>query len=742
MSWLFLLGVTLALGLSFVAAASRRAELARMEESVRVRERARKAGADKAQLQHPVIDLSRCLGCATCVAACPEDGVLELVHGQAMVVRGARCQGISACERECPVGAITITLADIGTRRDVPAITEELEAAGEPGLFLAGEVTAHALIKTAVEHGVSVGSEVARRAAANRVKDDAELDLVIVGAGPAGLACALESKRNGLSFALLEQESGPGGTVAKYPRRKLVVTQPIELPLVGKLKRTSYSKEELVELWQQVTDEHQLPLKSDSRFEALERIDDGGFVVHTSQGELRARHVCLALGRRGTPNKLGVPGEELSKVAYSLLDAASFSGRRVLVVGGGNSAVEAALGLAEQAGNIVTLSYRRSGFFRISGANEARLNAALEAGRLQVLYSSRVQAIREDAVELAVGEGAETESVELPNDDVFVLAGGTAPFEVLERAGVSFDPSLREQPKPVGEQGTGLMRALGIGFAVSSIALVWALWHMEYYGLPQEQRPAHAKHEFLRPGEGAGLWLGVAATGLIAANLFYLVRRSPRIRFAFGSLKLWMTSHVATGILAFLCATLHAAMSPGNSVGGHAYWAMAVLLVTGAIGRYFYAYVPREANGRELELDEVKKRLARLAEEWDQGQQRFRERARDSVEKLVESQRWQRSFFGRVRALVRGQRELGRVLRSIRRTGKTEGVAPFQVKETVRLARRAHHTAMMAAHYEDLRAVAGSWRYFHRWISLLMVVLVAVHVAYALIYGGRLGGLG
>jgi len=759
-SWILLAGVVVALAVALLAVVARRHELRRMAESVRDRERAVRQGSDEARLQHPVVDLSRCLGCATCVAVCPEDGVLELVHGQAMVVRGARCQGISACERECPTGAIRVTLSDAAERDDVPALTDELEAVGAPGLFLAGEVTAHALIKTAVEHGVAVGAEVARRVRAEAADDDGVLDLCIVGAGPAGLACSLEAKRHGLRFVTLDQERVPGGTVAKYPRRKLVLTQPVEMPLYGRLDRTSYEKEELVDLWHDIAAREALPIRCGQAFEQVERDERGGFVVRTRTDVFRARYVCLALGRRGMPNKLGVAGEELAKVAYGLMDAHSYEGRRILVVGGGDSAVEAALGLAERPGNAVTLSYRREGFFRIRSENERRLEASVGAGRLQVLYRSQVLSIQPDAVALRIDRGGRPESLILPNDEVFVLAGGVPPVDLLhgmrqldsfynapllwpaEERMERIDPALRPAPEPLEEQGSGLVRALAIGLAAAVVALAWALWHLDYYGLPADQRPASGKHALLRPGLGFGLWMGIAASVAIALNLAYLVRRSPRFALRLGSLKLWMTSHVATGLLAFLFALLHGAMAPGNTVGGHAFWALAVLLVTGAVGRYLYAYVPRAANGRELELAEVKARLGRVSEEWDQGQRRFGERARRAVDELVRARQWESSFVGRLAALVGGERALRRLLADLEREGRAEGLAPDQLDETRRLARRAHRTALAAAHYEDLRAVLATWRYLHRWVAALLVLLVAVHVLYALAYGSffTLGG--
>jgi hypothetical protein len=207
-----------------------------------------------------------------------------------------------------------------------------------------------------------------------------------------------------------------------------------------------------------------------------------------------------------------VPGEELPKVAYSLLDAHSYQGRRILVVGGGDSAVETALALAEQPGNEVALSYRRAGFTRLRTRNEQRLREAQGAQRLKVLLSSEVTAIAAESVELAIGAG-HAQHTRLANDEVFVMAGGIAPFELLERSGVSFDPALRKPVEPISEQGTGLLQALAIAFALALLALAWALWHRDYYSLPADARPADAKHAFLRPGRGLGLGFGIAAAG-------------------------------------------------------------------------------------------------------------------------------------------------------------------------------------------------------------------------------------
>lgn len=781
MSWVMLGVLVFALGTALAVLFKRRGELAGMERAVVRHTEVARAGGAEAQLQYPEIDLSRCLGCGTCIAVCPEDNVLDLVHGQAKVVNGARCQGISACERECPVGAITITLANAKERDDVPSLTPSLEAVGTPGLFLAGEVTAHALIKTAVEHGAAVGREVARRvhqgapsaplpsalparraavtagavpgesaapgSAGTTVVSGAPdgsverpLDLCIVGAGPAGLACSLESRRQGIHHVVLDQEVELGGTVAKYPRRKLVMTEPVDLPIYGRFKRTSYTKEDLIGLWRTVAHDQQLPIRGGVVFEGVEQGADGTFLVRTGQGRIHARHVCLAIGRRGVPRKLGVPGEDLPKVAYGLMDAHSYRGRRVLVVGGGDSAVEAALGLAEQPGNEVVLSYRKDTFFRLRSRNEERLAEAEQRGALRVMRNSRVLAIDAETVTLSTHVAGETRQETLANQDVFVMAGGVAPTELLRGSSVNFDADSQREGGEIEERGTGLTKALGAGFLMTVGALLWALWHIEYYMLPRIERPYHEQHEFLRPGMGMGLVFGVASAGLILVNLAYLLRRSPSIRFQWGSLTRWMTSHVATGILALLCGLLHGAMAPRDTLGGHALLGLFVLLVTGAIGRYFYAWIPRAANGRELELGEVKARLHGISNQWDGRDRHFGRRVRNEVMGLIHRRQWQTGFLPRVKALLAGQRELRQLLLRVELRGLREGVPRDEIRETLDLARRAHRTAIVTAHFEDLRAILSTWRYLHRWVAALMVVLVGFHIAYALIYGDYFAG--
>ena len=524
MGWILLSTIFASLAFVTLVISFRRVETHRLSRRLSELAEAKQKGTHRARLQYPHVDLSCCLGCGSCIKACPEEGVLELIHGQAVVIHGARCVGHGLCATTCPVGAISLTLGDVQERRDIPALTDQLEVRQVPGLFLAGEVSGYALIRTAITHGTAVAKEVANRLAgpsASTLGDDGVYDLIIVGAGPAGIAASLQAKSDGLHFLCIDQEQ-PGGTVAKYPRRKLVMTQPVVLPLHGPLKKTSYSKEELLGLWTNLVQEHQLPVRTDEEFTGVEAMPGGGFQLRTSRGEYVCHHVCLALGRRGTPRKLGVRGEELHKVAYSLIDAESYQGRRILVVGGGDSAVEAALGLAEQPGNHVTLSYRQAGFFRLKARNEARLAEAIQDKRLKCLLSSHVREILDDRVHLQITQEGETPQDRLiPNDDVFVMIGGIPPFKLLEQCGVSFDPADRPAPPPLGERGTGLYSALIAALVMSVAAAAWTYACRSYYALTEVQRPLSDLHRWLRPAGWCGLGCGVAATLLIV--------RQPRI---------------------------------------------------------------------------------------------------------------------------------------------------------------------------------------------------------------------
>ncbi|MEW6743406.1 MAG: NAD(P)-binding domain-containing protein [Planctomycetota bacterium] len=407
-------------------------------------------GSHKPLAQHPLIDPARCVGCGSCVKACPEGDVLGLLHGRAVIVHGARCVGHGLCAEACPVGALAVGLGDLAQSKDVPRLTEELETS-VPGLFVSGELGGLALIRNAVEQGVAVVERLAQRLSAGAepaLAHAGALDLLISGAGPAGIAAALAAKERGLRYVAVEQEESLGGSILHYPRRKLTMLQSFTLPLHGKVKIGEYPKEAVLSIFENAVTQHSLPIHFGERVLAIERrVGPSPFRIATTKKSWEARYVLMALGRRGTPRKLEVPGEELPKVTYKLVDAASYSHSRLLVVGGGDSAIEAALALAQQPGNEVTLSYRKSDFYRIKARNEERMRAAIAAKQVDVVLSSNVREITTTSVVLQIESGdGKARELALPNDYVFVFAGGVPPFAILEGAGVAFGP---EQARPL-----------------------------------------------------------------------------------------------------------------------------------------------------------------------------------------------------------------------------------------------------------------------------------------------------
>lgn len=395
---------------------------------------ARRAGHSSGgpRAQHPHIDLSHCIGCGACTDACPEGEVLGLIGGKAAIVHPEKCIGHGLCAEACPVGAIEIVMASPSVGADLPRLTAEQETS-IPNLFVVGELGGLALIKNAVNQGRDCIDTIAARfdAGEGPARRPELFDVCIVGAGPGGISASLRAVERKLRYVTLEQDK-VGGTVAKYPRQKLVMTSPVEFPLHGKFRKLELSKEELLAFWSKVVREAGLRVNANERVEDIQRMEDGSFTVTTTRARYMSRAVVLALGRRGTPRRLGIPGEELPKVMYSLIDAEAYRDSRILVVGGGDSAAEAAMGLACQRGNQVTLAYRGEAFHRLKDRNARRLHEVSAGGRLRVLLESQPVEVRPDAVVLAV----KGERVELPNDYVWVFAGGTSPSAFLEKIGV------------------------------------------------------------------------------------------------------------------------------------------------------------------------------------------------------------------------------------------------------------------------------------------------------------------
>ncbi len=375
---------------------------------------------------HPRVDLGACIGSGACVTSCPEKDVLAVIDGKAKLVNPTACIGHGECLRACPVDAISLVIGTEKRGVDIPLLATDFQT-NVPGLYIIGELGGMGLIYNAMTQGLQCIRAITAKPPA---KADGVHQLAIVGAGPAGLACALGALEAKLDFVIVDQESA-GGTVLHYPRQKIVMTRPVELPLYGRLKVTEVTKEALLETWEQIVSKTGLTVRTGVRVDDVKRDADGVFELKTSTGVLRAKNVVLAMGRRGTPRKLGVPGEELPKVCYRLLEPENYKGSHCLVVGGGDAAVEAAIALGE-AGATVQLAYRGKVFDRIKPKNQERLDASTKDGRVTVMLETNTKQIRADAVTLDVAGAAR----ELKNDYVLIFAGGVLPTAFLEKAGV------------------------------------------------------------------------------------------------------------------------------------------------------------------------------------------------------------------------------------------------------------------------------------------------------------------
>jgi thioredoxin reductase/NAD-dependent dihydropyrimidine dehydrogenase PreA subunit len=410
-----------------------------------VRLRSKEARTDQAEAEalayglnepaslHPVVDTERCIGTGSCIDVCPEGDVLGLRSGQTIAVAPGCCIGHGLCERACPVEAIRLVFGTATRGVDIPRIKGNFET-NEPGIFIVGELGGMGLIRNAFEQGRQCVEGLP-----GRVSDDL-LDLVIVGCGPAGLSAALTARNRGLRYLIMEREQDLGGTVRHYPRKKLVMTTPVEMPGFGSVGSLEIRKEDLIETWQRIGREAELPLHLGQTVQTVVH-DRDALEVRAEGASHRARAVILAIGRRGIPRKLGVSGEDLPTVQYSLAEPEAYRGDRILVVGGGDSAVEAALRLADQPDTLVRISYRRDQFTRIKPKNRTLVTEAIDAGRLEVHWTTVVDRI-EPTITWLRNEDSKAYSVDV--EQLFVFAGGELPRKFLEECGIEVDTKFGE----------------------------------------------------------------------------------------------------------------------------------------------------------------------------------------------------------------------------------------------------------------------------------------------------------
>lgn len=389
---------------------------------------------------HPEIKLELCVGCGGCTNACPEGKILQLINNKSVLVNPTKCVGHGECEIACPMGAINLVFGTKTRGMDIPRVTSNYET-NVAGLYIAGELGGMGLIRNAVKQGVLAAGNALKKIAEEKTPD-AQYDLLVIGAGPAGLAASLEAINQKKKYLCIDQNSF-GGTVYNFPRQKIVMTQPAELPVTGTMKFPSnkVTKEELLAYWNEVRQKTGLKITENCRFESLQKLENGNFEVKTSNETITAKKVILALGVRGSPRRLGLPNEDLPKVTYNLIDAEEYTQQHIVVVGGGNAGVEAAQSLAQgKLLNTVHLLVRGTGFDRCNEDNQKRIFELEKAGRVQIWYNSSIKEIQTKTVAIKKGE----EVLEIKNDYLFVFAGAEVPFKFLMGLGVNIDKKFGE----------------------------------------------------------------------------------------------------------------------------------------------------------------------------------------------------------------------------------------------------------------------------------------------------------
>lgn len=685
---------------------------------------------------HPVIDPQICIGSLSCLKVCPEGDILGVVDGKAALITASNCIGHGRCALECPVDAIKLVFGTSERGVDLPEIDQFFESS-RPGVHIVGELGGMGLIKNAITQGVQV-SDYLRKTLVGSSKT--HLDVVIIGAGPAGMATALRCKELGLSFQILEQES-VGGTIAHYPRQKIVMVDPVQLPFHGSFGKREISKEELLDVFHATLKKASIEVLEGTKILSIEGAD-GAFSVSTSRGAYPTRKVILATGRRGTPRTLGVPGEDLEKVTYRLIDPEQYVGKKVLVVGGGDSALEAAIMLAEEGNISVSISYRNPTFGRCRPANREKIDALIAAKKIRPIMNSQITKILEKSVHLTNGEKVG----ELPNDYVIVCIGGELPQEFLTSVGVQVKRYFGEAPKTkqvdpsratkedLAEERhrrrlTQLYFLVGTGIVAF---LAYRGW--EYYKLPQIERVRSPMHHSFRSGGFWGHGIGIAATLVMLSNFLYSARKRWRILKGRSSIRNWLSFHMFVGFMSPLVIIFHAAFQSNNVFATSTFVALLIVVTTGIVGRFIFGLIPA-ARGKQLELSELRAR-------WEEHKIALQFLVRDSGKDSGVSE------------LVRWVTALPEAKSSPFQLFLAWPIEYVHVKLRLLQARRVLATREQYLDFRDalwqliwikrqlkifsvIRKLLSIWRIFHVILALFLVVLIGIHIYITTYYGYR-----
>jgi thioredoxin reductase/ferredoxin len=695
---------------------------------------AQRTGSDQPKSLYPVVDPDLCIGSLACLRACPEGDVFGLVDGVAALIRGNECIGHGRCAAECPVSAITLVFGTAKRGIDLPEVDEHFECS-RPGVHVIGELSGMGLIKNAMRQGLQVADHLAQ---VRQPPAPGVVDACIVGAGPAGLCAALALTHHKMTYRLVDQDT-LASTIAHYPRRKLVMTESVQLPIWGKFARRRIFKEELLEDLKRLVRKARLHVDEGVKVEGIEG-QDGDFTVLTTQATIRARKVILAIGRRGSPRKLGVPGEEQAKVVYALDHPEQYDGARVLVVGAGDSGVEAACQLARESSAKVWLSYRGE-VPKCREPNRVEMERQAARGRLKLLPGSIVKSVGERDVTLDVGGSART----IPNDFVIVNVGGELPTDFLQKAGVGMRRYHAEAPgsPKQGDHHARLsdkeleaarnVRRLELWAAVAGALIVaflaWAGW--SYYVLPPAERLRSPLHATFKPSGPWGHSVGVVATLFMLSNYLFVFRKRVDSLASLGDIRTWLVFHVFVGFMSPLAIAFHAAFQSRNLLATSTSVALAVVVVTGVIGRYIFGLVP-SAAGRVLEMEELQGKLVR---------------ARTDVEPLLETignpGPVQRLFDGVTEPLPQGsllRSLIALPVRSVSTRAALRRLAPFFPDEGSWAAFRddillCERLRLQIGFYRSLKRLMRGWRILHATLAIFLLVVMTAHIGLTLYLG-------
>jgi thioredoxin reductase/NAD-dependent dihydropyrimidine dehydrogenase PreA subunit len=689
------------------------------------------------QSLYPVINPDICIGSFSCLNACPEGDILGIVDERPLLVMPSHCIGHGKCAAECPVDAIRLVMGTSERGVDLPEVDEFFESS-RPGVHVVGELGGMGLIKNAMTQGVQASKHLSTQLSRKRMAK--AVDVAIVGSGPAGLATALGLQAGGLTFRILEQATF-GGTIAQYPRQKVVMTETLELPIVGRFGKKTISKEELLDSWFKIARTAKLKVEEGVKVTGIEGRDDR-FAVQTSKGPVYARKVVLATGRRGSPRKIGAPGEELSKVAYRLIDPEQYADCSVLVVGGGDSALEAAIQLANESSAIVTLSYRGAGFGKSRQANRDKIDALSKQCRVQVLLESEVKAILPETVELTVAGKPQT----IDNDYVLACIGGELPLEFLKSCEVRLK---RYAGTALGESSDGAPtaarassarkekerkhRRFSLALFVIGAAVIAGLWFFgeSYYVLPRAARLKSPLHALLKPSGPWGHGVGIAATAVMMLNYVYALRKRWRGLKGLGDIRYWLSFHVFVGSLSPLVIAFHAAFQSNNGIASATAASMVVLVSTGLIGRFLVALVPQR-EGRILDLAELEQQARALKGQVMSLLASAREAMNlDAILEPVILGGSSGNLAGLAMALPRQMIGFPLRLRRIRRHFPDA----HRYEDFARSVTTLGRLRIQVSFYGALRRYLSIWRVLHVGLSLFMVLLIVVHVGVSLYMG-------